>query len=89
MSKIYIVKYSSDSYEDYTETEIFATFDKEKAEKYIKKFNSLLDKWKKYFFKRFGENTFYMNENNYYIFDRYMTITDINRCFLTEIKIRQ
>jgi len=89
MSNIYIVKYSSSDYEEYSEIEIFATFDKKKAEKYVKRFNSLLDKWKTYFYKRFGENSYEMNKNDYYIFGRYITITEINRCFLTEIKIRQ
>ena len=89
MTKIYIVKYSSDNYDDYTETEIFATFDKKKAEKYVKRFNKLLKKWKKYFFERFGSPCYEINENDYYIFYRYITITEINRCFLTEIKIRQ
>ena len=42
----YLVYYSIGSYEDYKEIQVFTTFDKKKATKWVSKFNRILKQWK-------------------------------------------
>jgi len=58
MQKIYIVKYGKYNHSDREEVNVFATTNKAKATRYVKKFNKMLSKWsvhyKKYEDKRMG-----------------------------------
>ena len=49
MSKIYIAKYSTGSYDDYHEINIFSSLDREKVEKWVDKFNKKLGLWQLHF----------------------------------------
>lgn len=83
-SKIYVVGYYGGVYDSSYEKIIFCTFDKNKAEKYVNKFNKLLDKWTDYY------NDYY-NNNNIDYYNRcykYYIITDIMKCKYEEIELR-
>ena len=91
MKKIYIVKYSGGSYEDYYTIDIFITDNKSNATKYVKKFNKLLKKWNKYY-EQFEEDKFGMKwikdeyvEQHY---NRWSSLKNINNCYWHEIEVR-
>lgn len=56
MEKIYLVKYRGGDFDSSYNVTIFATFDENKAVKYIEKFNHILKKWKQYYsqFEEYG-----------------------------------
>jgi hypothetical protein len=91
--KIYLVRYHSGRHVDCWDTVIFATTSQSKAKKYVAKFNRILKKWKAYY-KQFEEEKFgmfpwiadkYVEEH----FDRYSTLQMINKCYYTEVKVRE
>jgi len=85
--KMYIVAYSSGSYEDWREHLIFATQDKEMAEKYIEKANSILTKWLSFYLGKATEE--YEKEIEEWVFmRRYSCLEDINSFYIMEIEIR-
>ena len=87
--KIYIVKYSSGSYDDYHEQNIFATKSLEVASNYIQKFNTKLDYWKGVMMTYANESGYLKDENwNIPVTNHFWTIKDMNRCFIEEIEIR-
>ncbi len=87
--KIYIVKYSSGSYDDYYEQNIFATKSLEVASNYIQKFNTKLDYWKGVMMNYANESGYLKDENwNIPVANHFWTIKDMNRCFMEEIEIR-
>ena len=87
--KIYIVKYSSGSYDDYHEQNIFATKSLEVASNYVQKFNRRLEYWKEVM-KTYSNDRGYLKEENCNIpvTNHFWTIKDINRCFMEEVEIR-
>lgn len=85
-NKIYLCKYSSGSYDDYGEWDVFATFDKDKAQKWVDKFNTKLEKWKEYMHSHRPD---YLEEWDYFpVCDRYWQIVEMNEAFIEEIEIR-
>jgi hypothetical protein len=84
IENIYVVKYNGGMYDDGYEITIFATFNKDTADKYVEKFNKLLNKWKEYY-SLFQENNDLMTTAH---FDRASQLYEINRCFyeITEIR---
>ena len=91
MKKLYIVKYSSGSYDDYHTTDVFVTDIKSKATKYVTKFNKILKKWEKYY-KKFEEKDCGMgwikDEYVQQHFDRWNCLREINLCYWEEIEVR-
>jgi len=89
MEKIYILKYSSGSYDDFYEQNIFATKSLEKACDYIQKFNSKLEYWKDVM-KQYSDEGGYLKEEHYNlaITAHFWTIKDMNRCYMEEVEIR-
>jgi hypothetical protein len=88
----YIARYSTGSYEDYTNIDVFVTEDKELVERWVEKFNSKLECWKDYF-KRFGnayynytilDEAFYDKVNN----DAFYRVMECNGAFYSEIEFR-
>ena len=49
MSKAYLVWYSAGTYDTYVKVEHVVTFDKNKAERYVDKFNRILEEYRDYF----------------------------------------
>jgi len=89
MNKMYLVKYSTGSYEDYHQNNLFVTADKEVADKYVEKFNRILDNWLDYM-------TLFDNEHGYRddekcttaISQRYYDVIETNGAFVEEIEVR-
>jgi hypothetical protein len=86
--KIYLVKYSTGQYEDYNEKIIFATFDKQKAIKYVSKFNQITNKWDKYYSKYNGDYRWIKDEYVEKYFNRWYMLHELNNCTYEEINIR-
>ena len=92
MKKMYIVKYSSGSYEDYCSSDIFVTDKKSKATKYCTKFNTKLKYWQSYF-DQFCEETGIGNmrwiKDVYSIhYDRWQQLSEINNAYWEEVEVR-
>ena len=86
--KMYLVKYSTGSYDDFYQIEIFVTHDTIKAEKYIEKFNTILNNWKD-FIKKY-ENDGHRDETKFVdeFSNRYWDIKETNHAFIEEIEVR-
>lgn len=86
---VYGIEKSSGSYDDYYSWIDFAFKSKKEAEKYVTKFNNLLDKLQKFY-----ESNQSYDENNWIVgyhdimHDKYYFITDISHCRIQEIEIR-
>ena len=99
----YIVKYSTGSYDDYYEGTMFVTFDKNVAEKYIKRFSIMVENYKD-FYKTLEEHDYpellleedYVDSRNYYslpekcneYWSRWWQLNEFNKCYIEEIEIR-
>jgi hypothetical protein len=91
--KIYVVKYGSGFYEDYRENIIFATKDEVKANNYIRRYNTILDKLKTYYKKYSNDNCFsYSSIRKEFegtkISYRYHAIYELDKCFYEEVELR-
>ena len=91
MNKMYLVHYSGGYYDDYYVHTIFATADKSVAEKYVDKFNTILDKWKSYYsqFESDNEGTRWIAPE--YVekkFARWNMLERIDDSYFTEIEVR-
>ena len=91
MDKMFLVKCSSGSYDDYHCKLIFVTKSKSKAAKYCAKYNRILKKWKLHY-RQYEENKlgFWWIKEEFVMkhYDRWHTLNRINRCFLEEIEVR-
>lgn len=87
--KIYLVKYSIGSYEDYHVIDIFATQSKETADRYVEKFNRILEHWLDYM-KEFQDKYGFRDAEKCTttISYRYYDIIDTGQAFIEEIEIR-
>lgn len=96
MDKIYLVKYSGGSYDDYYNAIIFATKDKKTATKYVTKFNRILKKWKAYYSQfednRYGwrwiKDEYVQDDSNDYIYQRWSSLRRITNCYYEEVSVR-
>ena len=89
--KIYIVKYSEGSYEDYLENIIFATINKSTATKYVTRYNKILKKWTEYYsqFEEIKSGINWIKDefiNTKY--NRWYCLRKLNKCFWEEVEIR-
>jgi len=89
IDKMYLVKYSTGSYEDYHQIEIFVTKSRETADKYVLRFNKKLDYWKNYM-KNFQDKYGYRDETKCTtsISYRYYDIIEVGYSFVEEVEIR-
>jgi len=88
-NKMYVVKYSKGSYDDYHELDIFVTADKQVVDKYIEKFNKRLDYWKEYM-NSFKDEYGYRDDKKCTtaISYRYYDVVDIGYAFVEEVELR-
>jgi hypothetical protein len=90
--KMYIVRYSSGSYEDYDITDIFVTNKKSNATKYCTKFNRMLERWNKHYEqyedKKYGGLRWIKDEHAKQHFRRWHMLSNINRCHWEEVEVR-
>lgn len=87
--KIYLVKRSIGSHEDYHVIDIFATKSKETADRYVEKHNRILEHWLGYM-KDFEDRYGYRDEKKCTtaISYRYYEVIDSGQAFIEEIEIR-
>ena len=77
-------------WDDWQEHKVFITSDKSKAEEYCKRFNQMLDKWKKYYRQFNGKlpEDYWIAEEYKHLIDRWHQITEANEATITEIEVR-
>lgn len=80
---MYLVQYSRGSFDDYCVTHIFVTDNKEMAERYVEKFNRIIQKAKEFYVRIYND---FDLENDQW--DRYFMYYDINEAFIQEIEVR-
>lgn len=89
--KMYIVRYSEGKNDDWRENDLFVTFKKSTATKYVTKFNKTLKKWKEHY-KRYEGNEFGIDcikdEHIDQHFDRWESLNNINNCYCNEVELR-
>jgi len=89
--KMFIVKYSSGSHDDYEEWDIFITSKKSTATKYVTKFNRKVKYWQSYYSQfEYDMGGFKWIKDEYVEshYTRWNQIRKINRCYWEEIEIR-
>ena len=90
-NKVYLVQYCGGNWDDYYTHHIFVTRDKNVAEKYVDKFNTMLEKWTNYY-KQFERNpefgAWIADEHVEQHFNRWHGLNNITRCYYTEIEFR-
>jgi hypothetical protein len=86
---MYIVKYSSGSWDDYGVTNVFVTDNLEIAEKWVNKFNAKVEYWKEILKQYYDEDGF-LDEKYYHspVSRWFWNIKDINNAFFDEIELR-
>jgi len=90
MKKMYVVKYDGGQYEDYFERDLFVTESIELAQKYVAKFNAMLEKWRLYY-DRLYYDCDWGNDNDWrksLYFNRGDCVLEIHKCYYTEIEVR-
>lgn len=88
---MYIVKYSTGSYSDYREIDIFVTLKKSKATKYVTKFNKILKKYKdhyKQYEEPMVESMNWIKDIHIQYYERWSMLNETNNCFWIEIEER-
>jgi len=92
MKKAYVVQYLGGEIDDYFKIIIFVTNSKDKAKKYVEKFNSSLEKWKDYYSQYEEERELgYRWIKDEYVskyFNRWFEINNIDECYFEEIDLR-
>lgn len=91
MKKMYIVKYSSGSYEDYCEICVFVTINKSRATKYVTKLNKLVKKWREYYKQFEGDDGLcsdWISDDHLDKFNRWYSLKQFNNAYWEEIEIR-
>lgn len=81
----YIVFYSEGSHGDYSVIELFVTKDYEVAQKYIDKFNAMLEKWTEYYHKLVDKFEY---KTSQHIIDRWNQLYEINEASISKIDYR-
>jgi ABC-type Fe2+-enterobactin transport system substrate-binding protein len=84
--KMYIIEYSTGSWDSWNKHNVFVTENEEVAKQYIEKFNHILTKWKTYLEEILEKNPNKINDNDFY--ERYIKFNEANKAYYTEIQIR-
>lgn len=103
IKKLYIIRYSTGSYDDFVVVNLFVTHDKSLAKNYVKRFNTIVENYRE-FYKKFEEHKYpdllhdpeFIDDKFYYeltdenvqYYDRWYELKEFNECFFEEIKIR-
>jgi len=91
MEKIYIVKIHGGDYEDRFTYTIFATSDKTKAEKYVEKYNRLLQKLQNHYdeqIKTLEENGCEESQEYGDIYNKSYHVGEYKFCSMEELEVR-
>lgn len=92
---MFIVKIQGGSWDDYYTSNMFVTFDEDKAKSYVEKYNRILEAYKDFYKKftedRYGDGSFEsMKEDadSMEYFDRWIALDNITRCYYEELEQR-
>jgi len=90
MKTMYLVKYTTGSYENEETTYVFCTSKKSTATKYCTRFNKLFDKWYKYYkkYESVGGLCWMKEEYGKKYYLRWYYLRRTNRCYWEQIEIR-
>jgi hypothetical protein len=83
---MYLVYYSSGSYDTAYEWNVFVTADEQMARAYTEKFNHLLDKWKAYCIENILDTMW--DENSKYDWHKWNRIMETSGCTYQMINVR-
>ena len=86
------MKYSTGSYDGYRENDIFVTYNKSRATKYVTKFNGMRKKWgahyRQYEELQYSTMVWIKEEHSKQHFHRWYALRGINKCYWEEIEVR-
>lgn len=82
----YLVQYTWGSHGDYSKIELFVTKDFDIAQKYIDKFNAMLNKWTEYY-DQFKDKLWYDDVDGHKI-ERWNQLYEINKAYITKIQYK-
>lgn len=92
VEKSYVVQYRGGGKDDYFNIIIFTTNSKDKAKKYVEKFNSILKRWKDHYsqYEDEIELGYRWIKDKYFnkYFNRWYEINNIDKCYFEEIELR-
>ena len=83
---MWVVKYSTGSYDDFYTVNVFVTTNEETAQAYCEKFNRILTKWKDYWDTIVNEDNCLGDDE--YNFHRWCRISGMNLAYYDKIQIR-
>ena len=86
MDKMYIVKYDIGEYDSYKEVIVFATKNKSKATRYVKRFNKVMKNYRGFYSKFISPR--WTNNSNYSYYDRWYNLQELGSCFMEQIQLR-
>jgi hypothetical protein len=81
LKDMYIVYYTTGSYDDFTRVPVFVTDNENKASDWVLKFNKIFDKWLDYYRKNRSELSFTMIEEIIYY-------KEVGKAYFEEIELR-
>jgi hypothetical protein len=85
---MYLVYYSQGVWDDHVDINIFVTHDEIKAQAYVNKFNTMLNKWKAYYKETVDtENAWKLAHIDAKV-NRAYQIMEVNRAYIETIEIR-
>lgn len=89
MNKMYLVQYSTGSYDSFYQNKLFVTSDENFAKQYVEKFNRILECGKQYMSK-FDDPEFDWIKDEYIekYFYRWIAFRETNQCYYQEIEVR-
>lgn len=86
----YLVEFYGGDYDEEFITQVFVTFSKETAERYVRKFNEILERWKEYYSYFLDPKTGFLKEEYFadVHYNRVYALSRIDAAVFTEIEIR-
>jgi purine-nucleoside phosphorylase len=85
---MYLVTYSQGVWDDYVKIDVFVTHDESKAQKYVDKFNTMLEKWKSYFSETVDMENAWLIAHADEKTERAYQIWNVNRAYIDKIELR-
>ena len=88
--EMYIVKYYGGSYDDFYEHIVFVTDNKKTATNYVRKFNSILKKWKDHY-KQYTEKKFmipWLKDEHIDKYNRWSSLRNVTKCYYEKVEQR-
>ena len=85
---MYLVNYSRGVWDDYALISVFVTHDETKAQAYVDKFNTLLDKWKSYYKETVDVDNAWLMAHADEKVKRAYELLEVNKAYINKIEVR-